>query len=495
MLKKELTAQSLLGEEELHQDKKRKLVDNIVEQDGPEDAARAEKKRRKKEKQEALAAAEVPADAVAELDPVAYRTKNQISSEQELPDPVQSFDTAPFGKKMRAALKAAGFAAPSAVQAQGWPVAVRGDDLVSVAKTGSGKTLVFLLPAFRMISKAKMDASNGPIALVLAPTRELAQQIEEVAVKFGAALDIKTTILFGGVPKPPQVKALKAKPELVVATPGRLMDLMQEGSVKLENVTYLVLDEADRMLDMGFEPQMDEIMKRIPAERQTLLFSATWPKSVKKLASKYLKKESVHVNVGETEELSANKAVSQEFFKLDDDEKENKLWHILYEMKEKTKIIIFGNTKNRINKLQKEVWKNGYDCIAMHGDKTQQERDAGLKQFVSGEVPIMLATDVCARGLDIKDVTHVLNFDMARDVESYIHRIGRTGRAGASGTSITFFNHAYDTECAPALAKIAEEAGQSVPNFLKEAAEKTKQVKNKAWRYTDKTAATAAATL
>jgi len=352
-----------------------------------------------------------------------------------------------------------------------------------------------LLPAFRMISKGKMDASNGPIALVLAPTRELAQQIEEVAVKFGAALDIKTTILFGGVPKPPQVKALKAKPELVVATPGRLMDLMQEGSVKLENVTYLVLDEADRMLDMGFEPQMDEIMKRIPAERQTLLFSATWPKSVKKLASKYLKKESVHVNVGATEELSANKAVSQEFFKLDDDEKENKLWHILYEMKEKTKIIIFGNTKNRINKLQKEVWNNGYDCIAMHGDKTQQERDAGLKQFVSGEVPIMLATDVCARGLDIKDVTHVLNFDMARDVESYIHRIGRTGRAGASGTSITFFNHAYDMDCAPALAKIAEEAGQTVPNFLKEAADKTKQVKNKAWRYTDKAAATAAATL
>jgi len=493
MLKKELTAQPLLAE-----DKKRKLVETVVEQDAPEDAARAEKKRRKKEKQEALAAAEVAevaAGAVAELDPVAYRTQNQISSEQELPDPVQSFDTAPFGKKMRAALKAAGFAAPSAVQAQGWPVAVRGDDLVSVAKTGSGKTLVFLLPAFRMISKGKMDASNGPIALVLAPTRELAQQIEEVAVKFGAALDIKTTILFGGVPKPPQVKALKAKPELVVATPGRLMDLMQEGSVKLENVTYLVLDEADRMLDMGFEPQMDEIMKRIPAERQTLLFSATWPKSVKKLASKYLKKESVHVNVGSTEELSANKAVSQEFFKLDDDEKEKKLWHILYEMKEKTKIIIFGNTKNRINKLQKEVWNNGYDCIAMHGDKTQQERDAGLKQFVSGEVPIMLATDVCARGLDIKDVTHVLNFDMARDVESYIHRIGRTGRAGASGTSITFFNHAYDMDCAPALAKIAEEAGQTVPNFLKEAADKTKQVKNKAWRYTDKAAATAAATL
>lgn len=289
--------------------------------------------------------------------------------------------------------------------------------------------------------------------------------------------------MYGGVPKPPQAKALRSQPQLVVATPGRLMDLMNDGAVKLQSVSLLVLDEADRMLDMGFEPQMEQIMKQISAERQTLLFSATWPKNVRKLASKYLKKEAVHVNVGETEELSANKAVSQEFYKLDDDEKENKLWRILYDMGDKTKIIIFGNTKNRINKLQKEVWNQGYDCIAMHGDKTQWERDAGLAKFVAGEVSVMLATDVCARGLDIKDVTHVLNFDMARDVESYIHRIGRTGRAGSSGVSITFFNPAYDMECAPALAKIAREAGQTVPTFLEQAAEKTKTAKNKLWKY------------
>merc|ERR1712139_623716 len=227
----------------------------------------------------------------------------------------------------------------------------------------------------------------------------------------------------------------------------------------------------------------EQIMKHIPSKRQTLLFSATWPKAVQKLASKFLKKEAVHINVGDTEELSANKAVTQEFFKLDGDEKENKLWRILYDMPEKTKIIIFGNTKNRINKLQKAVWNQGYDCIAMHGDRTQWERAADLAKFVSGEVSVMLATDVCARGLDIKDVTHVLNFDMARDVESYIHRIGRTGRAGASGVSITFFNPAYDMECAPALAKIASEAGQEVPEFLQRAAEKGKNMKNKLWKY------------
>jgi len=468
------------------------LADSIAESVNPAEPVRSEKKQRKKEAEASSLPVETSADAsdsvVSELDPAAYREKNQISSKDDLPDPVQSFDTAPFCKKMRSALKAAGFAAPTAIQAQGWPLAIRGDDLVSVAKTGSGKTLVFLLPAFRKISKGKLDGSNGPVALVLAPTRELAVQIEEVAVKFGAIMDIKTTILYGGVPKPPQVKALKTHPELVVATPGRLMDLMQDGSIKLGSVSYLVLDEADRMLDMGFEEQMDKIMEEIPKERQTLFFSATWPKTVKKLATKYLREEATtHVNVGETEELSANKAVTQEFFKLDDDEKENKLWRLLYDMDDNAKVIIFGNTKNRVNKLQKSCWTQGYDAVAMHGDKTQQERIEGLARFVSGEVFVMVATDVCARGLDIKNVTHVINLDMARDVESYIHRIGRTGRAGASGVSITFFNHAYDMECAPALAKIAREAGQAVPLFLEQAADKHKNDKstkqNKMWKY------------
>eukprot|EP00747_Dinoflagellata_sp_TGD_P062669 gnl/TRDRNA2_/TRDRNA2_153117_c0_seq1.p1 gnl/TRDRNA2_/TRDRNA2_153117_c0~~gnl/TRDRNA2_/TRDRNA2_153117_c0_seq1.p1 ORF type:complete len:493 (-),score=122.40 gnl/TRDRNA2_/TRDRNA2_153117_c0_seq1:46-1524(-) len=417
----------------------------------------------------------------------AFRARMQIITKDgmELPDPVQTLETAPFNKKIRAALKDAGFTAPTAVQAQGWPIAVRGDDMVSVAKTGSGKTLAFLLPAFRRIVKAKMDPSAGPPVLVLAPTRELAVQIEEAAIKFGEHAGITTACIYGGVPKPPQVKAMKKQPHLVVATPGRLVDLMSENAVALESVQILVLDEADRMLDMGFEPQMDKIMAKISAERQTMLFSATWPKAVQKLATKYLKEDTVRVNIGETEDLAANKAVSQEFFPLDDDEKENKLWKILDGLKTDDKTIVFANTKRRIDKLQKIVWETGYDCVAMHGEKAQWERDEGLAKFVSGKAPLMFATDVCARGLDIKGVTHVINFDMARDVESYIHRIGRTGRAGATGTSITFFNEAYDMDCAPALAKIAEEAGQTVPNFLAKAAAKTGngKGKNKLWRY------------
>eukprot|EP00929_Paragymnodinium_shiwhaense_P117849 TRINITY_DN8921_c0_g1_i1.p1 TRINITY_DN8921_c0_g1~~TRINITY_DN8921_c0_g1_i1.p1 ORF type:complete len:518 (+),score=181.12 TRINITY_DN8921_c0_g1_i1:104-1657(+) len=465
------------------ENKKRKKAAEVEE--AAVEAPVETKKRKKADKPEAEKAADAGA-SVEVLEADAYRTQMTISSKNpatELPEPVQTFDAAPFGKKMRNALKAAGFAAPTAIQAQGWPLAVRGDDMVSVAKTGSGKTLAFLLPIFKRISKEQLDPSSGPVALVLAPTRELATQIEAVAKQFGACLDISTATVYGGAPKGPQAKELKKQPHLVVATPGRLTDFMSDGTANLSNVAFLVLDEADRMLDMGFEPQMETIMKQMPAERQTLLFSATWPKAVQKLATKYLKSGAAHINVGQTEELAANKAVSQQFFNLGDDEKENKLWRLLYDMGEGTKIIIFANTKNRINKLQKSCWDNGYDSVAMHGDKPQWERDQGLAKFTSGEIPVMLATDVCARGLDIKDVSHVMNFDMARDVESYIHRIGRTGRAGKSGTSITFFNDAYDVECAPALAKIAREAGQEVPAFLEKAATKGANAKNKLWKY------------
>jgi len=448
-----------------------------------EDEGKSKKAKRQRLEEPAAAGEAEEAGPGDGMDAGAYRTKMLINSEAELPDPVQSFQKAPFGKKLRAALQGAGFAEPTAIQAQGWPVLAAGDDLVGVAKTGSGKTLAFLMPAFRRIAKEQPDCSSGPAALVLAPTRELAMQIEEAAVRFGKEAGVTTASLYGGVPKPPQVKALKAGPQVVVATPGRLMDLMRDGTAKLQGVTFLVLDEADRMLDMGFEPQMVEIMKQIPAERQTALFSATWPKSVQKLARSYMRPEAVRVNIGETEELAANKAVSQEFFKLDDSEKDDKLWRFISTLDEKAKVIVFANTKRRIDNLQKNCWACGWTCVAMHGDKTQQDRDKGMADFVAGKSPLMFATDVCARGLDIKDVTHVVNYDMARDVESYIHRIGRTGRAGASGTSITYVNDAFDTECAPALIKIAKEAGQEVPEWLTKIASKAKEGKNKLWKY------------
>lgn len=422
----------------------------------------------------------------------AYRTEHGIicCSEGALPDPIQLLDDAAkkvISAGLITAMSAKGFAAPTVIQAQGWPVLLAGNDLVAVAKTGSGKTLGFLIPALHALTIAKTDPSNGPAVLVLAPTRELAMQISEESIHYGASVGIHSTVVYGGVPKHPQTKALRSNTNLVlIGTPGRLVDLCNDGAAQLGAVTTLVLDEADRMLDMGFEKEMAVVMGLVQANRQTMLFSATWPKAVQRLASTYLKKGYVHVNIGETEELAANKSVSQEFYKRDDTEKEAKLWELWDTLEESDKMIVFANTKRRIDNLERTIWKYGFKCVAMHGDKTQAERDSGLKDFVAGRCQVLIATDVCARGLDIKDVTHVLNFDMARDVESYVHRIGRTGRAGKTGRSITFFNSDYDMECAPALAKIAHEAGQEVPEFLKIAAAKNAKGNKgqaKLWKY------------
>mmetsp|Transcript_79816 Transcript_79816/g.244071 ORF Transcript_79816/g.244071 Transcript_79816/m.244071 type:complete len:238 (-) Transcript_79816:39-752(-) len=237
------------------------------------------------------------------------------------------------------------------------------------------------------------------------------------------------------------------------------------------------------MLDMGFEPDIAKILDTTPSERQTLLFTATWPKIVQRIAAKYLKEDHVHVNVGQTEDLAANKAVTQEFHKLGDDEKEMKLWRIIADLEDEHKLICFTNTKRRVEQLTKAFKARGFEVAALHGDKAQWERDRDLADFASGKCWLLFATDVCARGLDIRGVTHVVNYDMARDVEGYVHRIGRTGRAGATGVSVTFWNEAYDMECAPALVKIAKEASQQVPDWLQKAADKQKQVKNKQWRY------------
>lgn len=471
--------------------KKKVMEESVAEEVAEVVEEPPKKKAKKKEEVEVQEAAPVATEPEV-LTPEAYRAKHGITAvrkDQELPDPVQTFDDAPFSKKVREALKAAGFSAPSPIQAQAWPVAQSGLDLVAVAKTGSGKTLAFLLPAFRLLQAAAAEnlTSGGPArptVLVLAPTRELATQTEVECNKFGKTSKVKCQVVYGGVAKSEHVKAMKLKPDMLVATPGRLQDLMGSGSVTVAGVRLVVLDEADRMLDMGFEPEIAKILTEAPKDqRQTLLFTATWPKAVQKISKNYLKDDFVHVNVGQTEELSANVAVSQLFYKLGDDEKETQLWRILADLPDSAKLICFANTKRRIDGLQKSFKVKGFESCALHGDKPQWERDRDLASFSSGSVWLLFATDVCARGLDIKDVTHVVNFDMARDVESYVHRIGRTGRAGALGASITFWNEAYDMECAPALAKIAREAGQPVPDFLEKAAAKQKAVKNKAWRY------------
>mmetsp|Transcript_25123 Transcript_25123/g.58851 ORF Transcript_25123/g.58851 Transcript_25123/m.58851 type:complete len:515 (-) Transcript_25123:124-1668(-) len=416
-----------------------------------------------------------------------------------------SFTETPFEEPIQKALLNAGFEKPSPIQAKAWPVAISGKDVVAVAKTGSGKTLGFLLPIFHRIStqsfpvgaRENIERHSGtftpsPLALVVSPTRELAIQIHGECVKFGIPMGITSICLYGGTSASAQIKEMRnASPQIVVATPGRLCDLLDRkpACLTLKRCHFVVLDEADRMLDMGFEPQLKQITAALPVKgsRQTLFFTATWPKAVRKVASKFMRGEqdTVEIFLGEgiaEGELVANKSVKQTFVEAQDDVKDEKLYNILCKLDEKASVVIFANTKRRVDYVAKLFWQEGFSTCAVHGDKQQHERDAALRKFVSKECSMLVATDVAARGLDIKGVTHVINFDMARDCDSYIHRIGRTGRAGEVGEAITFWNPDYDKPCSPALVKIAKDAGQVVPTFLQEY-EKGKA--SKQWKVTD----------
>jgi superfamily II DNA/RNA helicase len=461
-----------------------------------DDAERKERKAAKKAKKEKKQAKLDEALAVADTQGEKATTKEKaVVSKDEC---WNSFADAPFAKPILAAFKDAGFTAPSPIQARSWPVALSGRDLIAVAKTGSGKTLGYLLPVFHRISTKDLPggaiaATNttlpSPLCLVLSPTRELAIQIQGECLKFGSPIGIASECVYGGTNVQTQVQQLRNNsPQVVIATPGRLCDLLERKELVLGACQFVVLDEADRMLDMGFEKQLKQIMAVLPDKplRQTLFFTATWPKAVRRVAATFLReKETTEVFVGEggiDGELEANKAVTQTFIEAQDDEKDRRLYDFLCTLDDKASVVIFANTKRRVDFIAKTFWQEGFSTCAVHGDKQQHERDTALQKFVQKEFAIMVATDVAARGLDIKGVTHVINFDMARDVESYVHRIGRTGRAGEVGEAITFWNPDYDKECSPALVKIAMDAGQKVPPFLKKY-EKAKA--SKQWKVAD----------
>lgn len=361
----------------------------------------------------------------------------------------------------------AGFSSPTPIQAQTWPIALQNRDIVAIAKTGSGKTLGYLIPAFIHLRRLRNNPLNGPTVLVLAPTRELATQIQDEAIKFGRSSRVICTCLYGGASKGPQLKELERGADIVVATPGRLNDILDMKRIDFQQVSLLVLDEADRMLDMGFEPQIRKIVNEIPPRRQTLMYTATWPKEVRKIAGDLLVNP-VQVNIGSVDELAANKSITQYVEVVPQMEKQRRLEQILRSQERGSKVIIFCSTKKMCDQLSRSIGRN-FGAAAIHGDKNQGERDWVLNQFRNGKTPILVATDVAARGLDIRDIRVVINYDFPTGIEDYVHRIGRTGRAGATGIAYTFLSE-QDWKYAADLVKVLEGANQIVPMEVREMA-------------------------
>ncbi|PTB65173.1 P-loop containing nucleoside triphosphate hydrolase protein [Trichoderma citrinoviride] len=410
---------------------------------------------------------DVTARSPAEVE--AFRRKHQMTiAGRDVPKPVETFDEAGFPRYVMDEVKAQGFPAPTAIQSQGWPMALSGRDVVGIAETGSGKTLTYCLPAIVHINAQPLLApGDGPIVLILAPTRELAVQIQQEISKFGRSSRIRNTCVYGGVPKGPQIRDLSRGVEVCIATPGRLIDMLEAGKTNLRRVTYLVLDEADRMLDMGFEPQIRKIIEQIRPDRQTLMWSATWPKEVRALASDFLQ-DFIQVNIGSME-LAANHRITQIVEVVTEMEKRDRMIKHLEKVMEnkENKILIFVGTKRIADEITRFLRQDGWPALSIHGDKQQNERDWVLDQFKTGKSPIMVATDVASRGIDVRNITHVLNYDYPNNSEDYIHRIGRTGRAGQHGTAITLFTTDNQKQ-ARDLVNVLQEAKQQIDPRLAE---------------------------
>ncbi|KAK8703049.1 hypothetical protein V6N13_021379 [Hibiscus sabdariffa] len=394
-----------------------------------------------------------------------YRRSREITVQgHDIPKPIRMFRDANFPDYCLEVIAKLGFVEPTPIQAQGWPMALKGKDLIGIAETGSGKTLAYLLPALIHVNaQPRLVHGDGPIVLILAPTRELAVQIQEEAAKFATHANIRSTCIYGGAPKGPQIRDLKRGVEIVIATPGRLIDMLEAQHTNLQRVTYLVLDEADRMLDMGFEPQIRKIVSQIRPDRQTLYWSATWPKEVESLARQFLCNP-YKVIIG-SPDLKANQSINQVVEVITEMEKYNRLIKLLKEVMDGNRILIFMETKKGCDQVTRQLRMDGWPALSIHGDKNQAERDWVLAEFKSGRSPIMTATDVAARGLDVKDIKCVINYDFPTSLEDYVHRIGRTGRAGAKGTAFTFFTQA-NAKFARDLIKLLQDAGQVVSPAL-----------------------------
>ncbi|KAK9167886.1 hypothetical protein Syun_000026 [Stephania yunnanensis] len=362
------------------------------------------------------------------------------------PAPIESFTDMCLNSNILKDIAFHEYTTPTSIQAQAMPVALSGRDLLGCAETGSGKTAAFSIPMIQhCLSQPPVRRGDGPLALVLAPTRELAQQIEKEVKAFSRSLDsFRTAIVVGGTNISEQRSDLRAGVNIVVATPGRFIDHLQQGNTFLSRISFVVLDEADRMLDMGFEPQIREVMRNLPKKHQTLLFSATMPEEIEALAQEYLN-DPVQVKVGKVSSPTEN--VLQILEKLAESEKIDRLLTLLVEEASQADrsghlpplTIVFVERKTRCDEVAEALVAQGLRAVALHGGRSQSEREAALRDFRNGSINILVATDVASRGLDVTGVAHVVNLDLPKTMEDYVHRIGRTGRAGSTGQATSFY--------------------------------------------------------
>ncbi len=331
------------------------------------------------------------------------------------------------------AVTESGYTQPTPIQAQAIPAVLKGGDLLAGAQTGTGKTAGFTLPMLQRLNGGKRPAPRHIRALVLTPTRELAAQVGESVVNYGKYLKLTSEVIFGGVNINPQIQKLARGVDILVATPGRLLDLMQQNAVDLKSVEILVLDEADRMLDMGFIRDIRKVLAALPPQRQNLLFSATFADEIKALADSLLDNPAM---IEVARRNSTVEVISQKIHPVDRDKKHLLLAHLIKE-RNWFQVLVFTRTKHGANKLVEQLGKSGISALAIHGNKSQAARTRALSEFKSAELQVLVATDIAARGIDIDQLPHVVNYDLPNVPEDYVHRIGRTGRAGATGEAVS----------------------------------------------------------
>merc|ERR1719361_1622688 len=399
-----------------------------------------------------------------------WRTEKEVLVEgSDMPGPIVSFHNANLPDGFIRKFQELGFTAPTPIQAQGWPMALSGRYVVGIAETGSGKTLAFVLPGIIHIQGQAMTQSRytqkGPQALVVAPTRELALQIEVETKKFAYAMGVTVACVYGGASRRAQERTIHSGMQFLIATPGRCLDFLERGTFTLNLVSYCVFDEADRMLDMGFEPQIRALLSQVRPDRQMLMWSATWPKEVKSLAAEFLAPDRLFLKIGDQNKAAVT--VTQRVEVIERFHKQRWIIELLQREFPGQQILVFAGTKRMCDQLSRDLASQGFRASAIHGDKEQWQREQSLQDFKQRRAQILVATDVASRGIDVKDLALVLNYDFPQNCEDYIHRIGRTGRAGKSGTAITFFDSKNDGKHARKLIQILEKNSQEVPPQLR----------------------------